>query len=73
MNSYISILRQNKIPYHSVNLRYDITTSKKICIPPPGWQKLIFSNSVYNPYQNAIIQITGSIANIIIKIGRAHV
>lgn len=66
MNSYINILRQNKIPHHSVNLRYDITTSKKICIPPPGWQKLIFSNSVYNPYQNAIIQITGATANIII-------
>jgi hypothetical protein len=37
-----------------------------MCIPPPGWQHITYPKSVFNPSQNAIIQITGRDAGIII-------
>ena len=63
---YIKILRSNKIPHHSVSLSYDTTTNKKVCIPPSGWQHITYHKSIFNPSQNAIIQITGQHAGIII-------
>lgn len=66
MLQYIKILRYYKIPHHSVSLSYDTATNKKVCIPPPGWQHITFPKSIYNPSQNAIIQITGNNAGIII-------
>jgi hypothetical protein len=66
MQQYIKILRYYKIPHHSVSLSYDTATNKKVCIPPPSWQHITFPKSIYNPSQNAIIQITGNNAGIII-------
>lgn len=66
MQAYISILRSLQIPHHSVSLSYDEITKRKVCIPPSGWQKITFSKSIFNPRQNAIIQIAGRDAGIII-------
>ena len=65
MDLYIKQLRKWKIVHHSVNLSYDETTGRKVCFHPNGWEKLTYINSKYMNWKNAIIQLTGSISNIV--------
>jgi len=65
MEEYINIIRQYKIVHHSVNITYDNATQRKVCYPPPAWQKLTFESSCFKPFMNSIIQLTGESSNII--------
>ena len=65
MEEYINIIRQIKIVHHSVNITYDNTTQRKVCYPPPAWQKLTFELSCFKPFMNSIIQLTGKPSNIL--------
>jgi hypothetical protein len=65
MEEYINIIRQYKIVHHSVNITYDNATQRKVCYPPPAWQKLTFERSCFKPFMNSIIQLTGTPSNII--------
>ena len=64
MLEYIEIIRQHKIVHHSVNITYDTSNQRKVCYPPPAWQKLTFERSVFKPFMNSIIQLTGAVSNI---------
>jgi hypothetical protein len=64
--NYIELLKKYKIAHISTNLKYDLTNNRKIMIPPSGWQKTTFNNSSYDPSKNAIMQLCGSISNILV-------
>ena len=65
MKDYITLIQQHRIVYHSVNITYDTNTNRKVCYPPPSWQKLTFKQSCFTPHMNSIIQLTGAVSNII--------
>jgi hypothetical protein len=65
MDEYITLLNKWQIVYHSVNITYDNATYRKVCYPPPAWQKLTFERSCFKPFMNSIIQLTGKPSNII--------
>ena len=65
IKEYIELLNNWQIVHHSVNITYDNATQRKVCYPPPAWQKLTFELSCFKPFMNSIIQLTGKPSNIL--------
>jgi len=65
IKEYITLLNKWQIVYHSVNITYDNAIHRKVCYPPPAWQKLTFERPCFKPFMNSIIQLTGKPSNII--------
>ena len=65
MDSYIKTLKKYKIAFLSVILKYDNITNKKVCFHPFKWQTITYNQSLYNPFKNALMCITGKNSNIV--------